>query len=372
MKTEIALRNFGLTDAEIAIYLALLTHGASSASKLSEKTSKNRTFTYDRLKKLSDLGLVSYAIKDNKKYFKPADPSQLLSILKERQLQVESILPELNNLKSKEAEGPDVKIFSTKKGIRTVLNLILRDKKELLIHGSLNKFKEIMPSYFEIFNKRRTKEKIKTKVLSYEDINIEKAEIDLLDEQQKSNITTFTFGDKVVIIMWSSNPVAILIENENIANDNKSFFNTIWNREVRIYSGVDGILKAFYEIIEKPAKFHVGFGYSEELAKVYGKKMSDDWHIKRLKLGVKSKLISYNDNDSKKYFKKRMRQWKSFDVKFLDKTICGPACITLTNHTIATFIYTEKNLKVIVSKNKEMIQTYKKHFESLWKLAKSK
>ena len=371
MQKEKILQNFGLTEAEVKLYLELLKAGEATASDLAKKTNTNRTFTYDRLKKLLETGLVSFVVKDNKKYFKAAEPSQLLSILKEKQEQIQSILPELEKMRVAQKIGPDVKIFSSKSGIRTALNQILRDKKLTYVHGSIAKFEKTMESFYNIWNARRIKEKIKLYVLSNEEVKLENAEADILPEEDKSSITTFTFGNKVIIVLWADVPVAIHIESEDIAKDNISFFNTIWNREIRIYSGVDGIWRAFYELVEKKTSTHLGIGYSWALAQVYGKKMSDDWHEKRLNNKIKSRLISYDDPKSKEYFRKRMKQWKDFNIRFLPKDVCGPACMTLSDHMIATFIYTEGDFKVVVNKNKETIAAYKKHFETLWKKSKN-
>ena len=370
MQKEQVLQNFGLTKAEVGLYLKLITLGEATASDLAKKTNTNRTFTYDRLKKLLGVGLISYVIKDHKKYFKAAEPDQLLAILKEKEEQVIKILPELERLKSPTSEDANVNIFSSNKGIRTALNQILKDKKQVYIHGSMFHFKENMGSYYRIWNSRRVKEKISLKVLSNEELELDLAETETLPEEEKSSLTTFSFGNKVIIALWADVPLAISIENEEIAKDHIAFFNAIWNREIKIYSGVDGIIKAFFELISKESSYYVGIGYSRDLAKIYGPKMSDNWHLQRLEKNIPARLISYDDPSSKKYFHKRMKQWKKFDIRFLDKTLCGPACVTLTEHLIVTFIYTEKDFKVIVNKNKETIAVYKKHFDVLWKLTK--
>lgn len=95
MEKEKILQNFGLTESEVKLYIKLLQTGESTANDLSKKTNTNRTFTYDRLKKLIELGLISYIVKDNKKYFRSTKPKNLLEILKEREEQIKSILPEL-------------------------------------------------------------------------------------------------------------------------------------------------------------------------------------------------------------------------------------------------------------------------------------
>jgi len=370
MNKEKVLEQFGLTKAEVTLYLKLLTHGEARASELAKLTNTNRTFTYDRLKKLLEAGLVSFVVKDIKKYFKATAPNHLLSLLKEKQEQVEAILPELEKMSAGRLLGPDVKIFSSKQGVRTALNQILREKQLTYVHGSIERFEKMMKEYFTIWNARRIKEGIKLRVLSNESVILEGAEVDILPDEEKSSITTFTFGDTVIIVLWADIPVAIQIESKEIAKDTIAFFNTIWNREIRIYSGVDGVLRAFFELVSKKTTVHLGIGYSWALAQVYGTKMSDDWHVTRLKNKIHSRLISYDDADSKKYFRDRMKQWKNFDIRFLSQDICGPACMTLSDHMIATFIYTEGDFKVIVNKNKETIVVYKKHFEALWKNGK--
>ena len=66
-----------------------------------------------------------------------------------------------------------------------------------------------------------------------------------------------------------------------------------------------------------------------------------------------------------------MKQWKNFQIRFLDKDVCGPTCVTLSDHMIATVVYTEKDFRVIVNRNKETIAVYKKYFERLWEKAKN-
>ncbi len=372
MQREEVLQNFGLTEAEVKLYIELLKIGEATANELANHTNTNRTFTYDRLKKLLDSGMISYVIKDNKKYFKAAEPSQLLSMIKEKEEQVKSILPELEQLRKPFKAGPKVELFSSKKGIRTALNLILRERKEVLIHGSIKPFIDIMESYYDIWNQRRIKEKIKAKILTNEDLEMPFSEIDLLTEEEKSNTTTFTFGNRIIIAMWSDNPVAILIESEEIAKENALFFNSLWNREIKIYSGLEGIKKAWMELVSQKSKELVGFGFSWDLAQIYGREFSNKWHEERIKNNIPTRLLSYDDENSRKYFDVRMIEWKNFQIQFLDKDTSGPACITLSDNLIVQFLYTEKKFRVIVSKNKEMISIYKRHFENLWEKSKLK
>lgn len=369
MKPEDVLQHVGLTEAEVTLYITLLSEGESTASELARKTGTNRTFTYDRLNKMLSLGLVSHVIKDNKKYFRAADPNQFLEIIKDREVQLNQIIPKLQLLKTGKSASPTATVFSSRKGVQTALNMILKEKKDVYIHGSMFKFMEVMKEGFRIWNERRVRQKTRLFILTSESVSLEHAEIEQLPEDEKADVTTFTFGNRTIVAFWSGVPVAILIENEEIAKQNIAFFKTIWDREIRIYSGVDGVVRAFYELIENKKGYYLGVGYSAGLAKVYGTKISDRWHQQRLKNKVAMRIISYDDPGSKAYFRERSRKWPGFDAKFLDKTLCGPACATISDNLMATFIYTEGNFKVILNRNRETITAYKKYFEQLWKLA---
>lgn len=368
MTKEEVLQNFGLTDAEIKVYLTLL-QGEATASEVAKKTATNRTFTYDRLKRLCDIGLIGSVIKDNKKYFKAADPSQLLSILKEREEEIQEILPELEKLKREKELGPVVEVYSTVKGVQTALNLILKEKKEVHLYGTLQKFKEKMPVYFEIWNSRRSKLRIPMKILSSEIMDLKLAEFDILPEEEKTNTSTFAFGAITLIILWGEHPIAILAKSKEFSTNTIAFFNTIWNRPIKIYSGVKGIQRAFMELLQETREF-IGFGYSKQLSDVYTLEFSDRWHIARMKKKIVSRIIGFDEKETRAYFKQRIKAKKDFFVQFLPKELQGPACISLSETMVATFVYTEKKFHVIVNKNKATVEVYKKHFEELWKKAK--
>lgn len=373
--------NFGLTETEVAIYLTLLELGEATASEIALKNSLNRTFTYDRLDQLLKKGLVSYYIKDTKKYFKPADPQHLVSLLKESQekillelqqkeKQVAHLVPILLKLQKPKENLPKVELYATKKGIKTILNLVLAEKKELYLYGSLSLFQQVMEHYYEIWNTQRAELGITTKILTANTLHPPNASIDYLPQEQKEITTTFTFGNKVVIIVWGQVPVGILMESKEVAQSNISFFNNLWNREIKIYTGVEGIHRAYWELLEDGAKIFRGYGYSKKFTNIYTIKFSDTWHKERLKRGIDNKIISYDDEASLEYFKPRSKEKPLFEVRYLNADLQGPLCVNFSENMVVTFVYTEQEFKVIVNKNKEIIAAYKKHFEHLWEIAK--
>ncbi len=370
MRAEEILQNFGLTEAEVKLYIAMLKVGEAAASALAKRTNTNRTFTYDRLKKLIELGLASYVIKENKKYFKPAPPSQLLQLLKEREEQLETVIPELEKLEAGETPGPDIDVFYSKAGIKTVLNLALREGKTIHMRGSLSKMKETMEPFFEIWDRQRVRQKTKLRLLTSEWVDLKYGETELVAEEEKSNVMTLVFGNMVVIIFLSEVPTAVLIESEQIAHDNIALFENLWNQEVKIYSGWDGVVKAYFDLLKQKKDKLLGYGFSWQFAQAYGMKISDEWHVKRLAKKIICNFISYDDSESKSYFEKRMGRWKDFNIKFLPAVINGPVNVVISSGMVATIFYTEKKLKTVVNRNKEAIEAYRKHFPKLWEMSK--
>ncbi len=373
--------NFGLTDTEIEIYLTLLELGEATASEIALKNSLNRTFAYDRLDQLLKKGLISYYIKDTKKYFKPAHPHRLVAILQENQQkilldlkqkekQVATLVPTLLKLQKPKEHMPKVELYTTKKGIKTILNLVLKEKKEIYLYGSLFLFQKTMEHYYEIWNKQRVELKVVTKILSADKIDFVSASIDYLPSEQKENTTTFTFGNKVAIILWGQVPVGILMESKEVAHSNISFFNNLWNREVKIYTGPEGIRQAYWEMITGNAKSFWGYGYSKKFADIYTVDFSDAWHKERLRKGITNNIISYDDTESKNYFEPRSKKVNLFEVRYLQADLQGPLCVSFSETMVVTFVYTEEEFKVIINRNKETIAAYKKHFELLWDKAK--
>lgn len=236
-----ALIDLGLTDYEVTVYLTLLELGESLASKVAEKTRLNRTHTYDILESLITRGLVSYVIKNNRKYFKATHPNRLLESIKEKEKylkqqeeNIKQLIPQLLSLKQPTEEKTKVEIFHGKEGIKTVYNDILRKAKEYYVLGATGKIAEIMQFYFPHHEKERIKKKIKLKLLFNESARgkdltskREYAEIRFLPQEYSSPIPTIICNNKIVTLIWTE-PLAIIVENKEVAATYQKYFDLLW------------------------------------------------------------------------------------------------------------------------------------------------
>jgi len=242
MQDITTLERIGLTKNDRKVYLTLLEIGSATVSDLVKKTALHRSYVYDILDKLIDLGLVSFTIKNNKKYFNAENPERILKILeskeqviKESEKEFNKILPELIKRQKIAIEKQEAKIFIGKEGIKSILEDVLKKKKDFVAFGAEGKFKDIFKWYFDNWQKRRAKLKLKHKIIYNSKLKSERpvkeqklVEVRFLPEKYEFPATTVVYGNKVGIIIWDVSPICFVIESEKVVKSFMSYFNLLW------------------------------------------------------------------------------------------------------------------------------------------------
>lgn len=235
------LKRFGLAEKEAKVYLACLEIGDSVASEIALKSDLPRTLVYDILERLIDVGLISYAIKNNKKYFRAADPHELQQILEEKQEALGDILPHLIKLqKMKGVKRPKVEIYEGKEGMKTVMNDILRSRvKEFLAYGSSKSSFPVIPAFMEEWHARRARQKVFMRVIYNDSLEarqrvkqyiqtFKQAEYRFMPIKVHSPTATLIYDHKVILQSWTKEPFAVVIENEEMAENQRRYFEELW------------------------------------------------------------------------------------------------------------------------------------------------
>ena len=169
VKIETVLENVGFSPNEIKIYLALNDHGSSKAGKIAKIAKIDRSSCYNSLQRLIEKGLVSYVSIGEVKWFQATGPKKLLDYLKEQEEEVKEILPDLDaRHKASKIKG-QVRLFKGIKGVRTILQDILRTGKNNFIFGNENQLEEKMPAYQKQFVRQLKEKKIFVKEIVRED-----------------------------------------------------------------------------------------------------------------------------------------------------------------------------------------------------------
>lgn len=232
MEREI-LKKIGLSDEEVNIYLLLLSLGPSKVTIISKELNLARSTAYRFLESLQQKGLVGMNIQENVKFFYPTLPERIPEILKEKAEEVKQIIPKLNSLKKSSVEETSVELFKGKEGIKTIMNDIIRSKKEYTFLGEAEKYFEELD--MDIFSaqwvRKIEKTKIKGRVLCSEKqkfIIAKTEKYKLLPAELIPEITTWTYGNKTALFIWSKPFYCVLINNKQVTESNKKIFEYFW------------------------------------------------------------------------------------------------------------------------------------------------
>ena len=122
-----ALREIGLTESEIKVYIALLTLGSSTSGPLTQKSGVARSKIYEVLERLISKSLVSYIVKQKTKYYQAEDPIMIQEYLdlkeknyRQQRIRVDKLIAQLQAEKQSVKKQSDAQLYSGFRGIQTV------------------------------------------------------------------------------------------------------------------------------------------------------------------------------------------------------------------------------------------------------------
>jgi sugar-specific transcriptional regulator TrmB len=118
---EQQLKDLGLTDNEVRIYLVLLKYGMMNPYALADKTGLHRGYVYDALERMQEKGVVNSILKDGKKHYQATAPENLIEILKLKLEALQKVVPGLSKLMAVEREDTHVELHKGKLVYRTLL-----------------------------------------------------------------------------------------------------------------------------------------------------------------------------------------------------------------------------------------------------------
>lgn len=175
------LRQFGLDEKQISLYLSLISLGPAPVRLIADKSGVNRGTAYDIIKALMEMGLVSYyrkSHKDTKKQFFVAEPPEKIVSAIEKKISdlgalresIKGSLPELEALYEKSGSKPVVKYYEGSSGTRLILQDVIfamsvRSEKLYYVYSSAD-IREFLYKAYPNFNRDRIKAGIRNRVIA--------------------------------------------------------------------------------------------------------------------------------------------------------------------------------------------------------------
>lgn len=243
-----SLKQIGLKEKEIKVYLTLLKFGALTAQDIAFRTDIKRTTVYLVLERLKEIGLVGELIEKNKKMFFAEKPEKLLKILQEKKKEIEKeekriqeILPQIKRiLKDRRTErNGEIRHYEGIEGIWNIIDDMLRARKDFfVIHpGKIYDYLGLSRFLSDVTKKRRQIGGTKAYIITdYHPQNLkfwregdtDFREIRFLPQIENFDSTIILCGGKITLVSLEKPFSSILIQNKEIYSFVKFMFDIIW------------------------------------------------------------------------------------------------------------------------------------------------
>jgi sugar-specific transcriptional regulator TrmB len=127
---EQELKELGLTDNEVKIYLALLQNSRCSPMRIAKLTGLHRSYVYDAAERLLESGIITLIDVDGKRNYQAADPRTLRESYELKLRSFDSVLPQMTALFASKSEDTEIEMFKGERCYRTLIKAVVADLKK--------------------------------------------------------------------------------------------------------------------------------------------------------------------------------------------------------------------------------------------------
>ena len=242
------LRELGLTDGEIRVYLALIGLGETTTGPIVKEAKVAVSKVYEILDRLAEKGLVSHIIKNKTRYYKSADPERLLVYLRQKEDQLKSqetnlqkLIPELQVKGMTAITTETAQVFEGLKGIQTARERTLKIMKkgdEMWIIGIAKTPYDRFTPFFEEYHKRRYTKGIKCNYIYNEyaktpfgekSASYPLSEVRYMPEGDITHAWMEIYADTVTIGINKGKSFSIVIQNQEVADSFRTYAKLLWS-----------------------------------------------------------------------------------------------------------------------------------------------
>lgn len=232
---EKELKQLDFTENEIKVYKALFRTGKAKAGRIAKECSLERTSTYNAIKRLLEKGVITSIREGKIQTFSHGKPEKLLSMLEEKQEVAKLLVEQLKTIQKYEEEKENILKFRGFNGVKTVLQDVLktcRYRDEYLLMGTEGQLSKELPTFAKIYVAKKDAKKIRTRLLMSERNRgpalSKYTKIKYVPEDVVSPANMTIYKEKVSLIIWTETPEAIIIDNKEVANTFRSYFEFMW------------------------------------------------------------------------------------------------------------------------------------------------
>lgn len=240
------LKNIGITDEEITIYISALEQGSVTVLELARITKIPRTTVYLLIDALCEKGLFQMSAKGKKKIYIPASPDELYKIVQKKRSEIDETLdsldkalPELKSVFNLKHSKPSIRYYQGVEEVKKIYEETLSHYK-IYVHCMSQSAVGAMGGYLEKYFVRVIRKMIYTKEIvsdtesdkKYQkDNSTSRNQIICIPKNYITNTDYIIFGNSVAFITYKDKkPIGVVIEDPEIARFEKIRFMMIWER----------------------------------------------------------------------------------------------------------------------------------------------
>jgi len=241
---EEILRDIGLSLNEARVYEALLNTGTTSVQNISLNSKVHRRNVYDSLNKLTEKGLASEVFVKGQKNFSAMNPSHLMSLLKEKEESIKTVLPEMQAKHTAVREKEEAYLYKGIEGVKNYLQDILKTNETVHFIGAKGMWMDPRLKHFlPQFQRERKRLGIKFKHIFDHDVKTEMPSIlkfvgkpyKFLPKNYSSPAMVDIFGDYVVTFIaekpgfLTEEPIQFVMKSRQLADGYRKFWQFMWD-----------------------------------------------------------------------------------------------------------------------------------------------
>lgn len=236
------LKQLGLSENEIKVYLYLLEQGLSSPPQIARGIKIARPNLYGLLQSLKEKNLVTEQKHGHRKIYLAADPSVLVHTLESRTEAMKQVLPDLRALFASQKNKPQIKFFEGKEQVKEIFYEMLEAKSVLGVSSTKKLYDAFGWDFFKKFIPQMRERGIFLKdILTKDSIDTSaRIPISVLKSMYETRVLpknidsipvdVLIWDDKVALISTEQPVFGTLIKNPAIAEIMKIMFGLSWEQ----------------------------------------------------------------------------------------------------------------------------------------------
>src|SRR3990167_237510 len=142
------MQPLGLSEQEVAVYLAALELGEANIQEISRKSGVKRTSIYNFIDTLKARQLLSEIKKGKRKLYSAVSPHHLVDEQKSKVASVERLIPQLLAIQNSVRNKPRVSFYEGIEGIKEIYAMTLRDKQTISGWEAWESSQKMLPPQF--------------------------------------------------------------------------------------------------------------------------------------------------------------------------------------------------------------------------------